>query len=72
MLNQAGSNADCTGAQADQKPAPGAFEARHAADFTRKSADEIERLIGLCEAPATLWRRDAEAAREPEPFGMIA
>jgi hypothetical protein len=72
MLNQAGSNANCPSAQADQKPAPGAFETRHPADFMRLSGDEIERLIGLCEAPATLWRRDAEAAREPEPFGMIA
>lgn len=43
---------------------------------------EIERLVGLCEAPAILWpvASPAEASlpaafpacRQPEPFGMIA
>jgi hypothetical protein len=72
MLKQAGSNADWTSVQAKRSPAPDAFDTKLPADFTRLSGDEIERLIGLCEAPATLWRRDAEPAREPEPFGMIA
>ena len=72
MLNRVGSSADGAGAEADQKPAPGALEARLPADFTALSGDEIERLIELCEAPALLWRRDTKPAREPEPFGMIA
>ena len=33
--------------------------------------DELERLIGLCEAPGLLWCHD-EATRAAEPFGMIA
>ena len=41
-------------------------------DFVSLSGDEIERLIGLCEAPALLWCRDSAPTREPEPFGMIA
>jgi len=32
---------------------------------------ELERLIGLCEAPAVLWCGD-EPIRAAEPFGMIA
>ena len=42
------------------------------ADFRLLSGDEIERLIGLCEAPALLWRDEPVPGRAPEPFGMIA
>ena len=55
-----------------QNPAPEACEAQHPVDFINLSGDKIERLIGLCEAPALLWCRDPAPAREPEPFGMIA
>jgi hypothetical protein len=72
MLNQVGPNADCTSAGTQPGPAPDAFETRLPADFTRLSGDEIERLIGLCEAPSLLWCPDVAPAREPEPFGMIA
>jgi len=72
MLNQVGSNAGCTNAQAEQSPALDAFETKLPADFTLLSGDEIERLIGLCEAPSLLWCRDDVPARAPEPFGMIA
>ena len=56
----------------DQNTVPNAGNPTAAADFSRLSGDEIERLIALCKAPAFLWQADAGPARAPEPFGMIA
>jgi hypothetical protein len=72
MRDPVGSNADGAIAQAQAAPATAAFEAPLPGDLTHLSGDEIERLIGLCEAPALLWTRDSAPSREPEPFGMIA
>ena len=56
----------------DQNTVPNACNPDAPAGFSRLSGDEIERLIGLCEAPALLWQADTGPARAPEPFGMIA
>jgi len=37
--------------------------------FNALSNEEIERLVGWCEAPALLWHYKPGA---PEPFGLIA
>jgi hypothetical protein len=70
MPSPVGSNVVSTSAQ--QSPASEPFETMRPVDFVSLSGDEIERLIGLCEAPALLWCRDSAPTREPEPFGMIA
>jgi hypothetical protein len=84
MLNRHGSGTGGAPGAVEEDPAPGAFNSD--VDFNRLSenqrarvialyrrmGDEIERTIGLCEAPWVLWHPDTASAREPEPFGMIA
>jgi hypothetical protein len=72
MLTVFGSKAKRAAAPEEENPAPNASDTRLPADFNRLPGDEIERLIGLCEAPALLWEPDPGPARAPEPFGMIA
>ncbi len=72
MLDRLISKASCAAATVDENPVTNVSNPVVPADFSRLSGDEIERLIALGEAPALLWRPDAAAAPEPEPFGMIA
>jgi hypothetical protein len=72
MSDEVGSKSQCASAGVAELHARESPETIVRADFTRLPADEIERLIALCEAPALLWCRDPAPAREPEPFGMIA
>jgi hypothetical protein len=72
MLNRFCGRANRVAEPGGEDPALGAVNTTVPADFKLLSGDEIERLIGLCEAPALLWRDDPPPAREPEPFGMIA
>jgi hypothetical protein len=72
MLNRFCAKANREAAPGREDPAPEAGSTTVPADFRLLSGDEIERLIGLCEAPSLLWRDDPVPEREPEPFGMIA
>jgi hypothetical protein len=72
MLNRFGSNLSDVPTSVVERPASDAFDPGVPADFNRLSGDEIERLIGLCEAPALLWYHEPAPMRAPEPFGMIA
>ena len=71
MNNRFSAKASSEAVPADADPAARDYKTV-LADFKLLSGDEIERLIGLCEAPALLWRDDPIQTRSPEPFGMIA
>jgi hypothetical protein len=69
MLNRFVSNVSVVPAE---EAVSDAFDPAVPVDFNRLSGDEIERLLGLCEAPALLWYQEPATMRAPEPFGMIA
>ena len=72
MLNPVCPGAGRGPAPVEENTTREAFDGTSFADFNRLSGEEIERLLALCRAPASVWRPDLRPARPPEPFGMIA
>ncbi len=73
MPNRFCSKVTSADAQVDKNPASTVHELSAVFAAVRHlPEDEIERLIGLCEAPALLWCAEQLSMGAAEPFGMIA